>query len=165
MAIRRSATIFVSEEPGSDVLGQARRVNDTRRFRWWQSTKIGARRHSNRNHRGLAPVLSRGNDDVNGLVYSIGARLLRPRDSRQSPVPDSGLNSWTPEKPYETTGFVPNVVFPCATMQDAATGRIALYYGAADTYVASRPIRKLDELVAYLKQNSELVPAMPDAFR
>ena len=49
-------------------------------------------------------------------------------------------------------------------MQDAATGRIALYYGAADTYVAVA-YAELDELVAYLKQNSELVPGDADAFR
>ena len=36
---------------------------------------------------------------------------------------------------YEERGFVPNVCFPCATLQDADTGRIAIYYGAADTYV------------------------------
>ena len=30
---------------------------------------------------------------------------------------------------------MPNVVFPCATLHDSATGRIALYYGAADSYV------------------------------
>jgi beta-1,4-mannooligosaccharide/beta-1,4-mannosyl-N-acetylglucosamine phosphorylase len=28
---------------------------------------------------------------------------------------------------------VPNVAFPCASVQDPATGRIALYYGGADT--------------------------------
>ena len=53
-------------------------------------------------------------------------------------------------------GFVPNVAFPCATVQDPATGRIAVYYGAADTYVAVA-YTQVDELVAYLKANSELV--------
>ena len=39
----------------------------------------------------------------------------------------------TPELPYETTGFVDNVCFPVAALTDQATGRIALYYGCADT--------------------------------
>lgn len=30
---------------------------------------------------------------------------------------------------------MPNVVFPCAALTDAKTGRIAIYYGAADSYV------------------------------
>ena len=61
----------------------------------------------------------------------------------------------TPEKDYETTGFVPNVVFPCATLHDAETGRIAIYYGAADTYTAVA-YTKVDELIDYIKNNSQL---------
>ena len=41
----------------------------------------------------------------------------------------------TPEQWYEERGFVPNVCFPCATLQDGDTGRIAIYYGCADSYV------------------------------
>jgi len=62
----------------------------------------------------------------------------------------------TPEMPYETTGFVPNVVFPCATLHDAETGRIAIYYGAADTYVALA-FAQADEVIGYIKSRSELV--------
>jgi beta-1,4-mannooligosaccharide/beta-1,4-mannosyl-N-acetylglucosamine phosphorylase len=32
-------------------------------------------------------------------------------------------------------GDVPNVTFPCATLYDANTGRLAIYYGGADTVV------------------------------
>jgi len=38
-----------------------------------------------------------------------------------------------PTESYETVGFVPNVCFPCAALCDAATGRLAICYGAADT--------------------------------
>ena len=38
-----------------------------------------------------------------------------------------------PDAPYERVGDVPNVVFPCAALTDADTGRIAIYYGCADT--------------------------------
>jgi beta-1,4-mannooligosaccharide/beta-1,4-mannosyl-N-acetylglucosamine phosphorylase len=31
---------------------------------------------------------------------------------------------------------VPNVVFPCAALVDGGSGRMAIYYGAADTVVA-----------------------------
>jgi beta-1,4-mannooligosaccharide/beta-1,4-mannosyl-N-acetylglucosamine phosphorylase len=62
----------------------------------------------------------------------------------------------TPEMSYETVGFVPNVVFPCATLHDAATGRIAIYYGAADTHVALAYCR-VDELVRRIREVSELV--------
>jgi beta-1,4-mannooligosaccharide/beta-1,4-mannosyl-N-acetylglucosamine phosphorylase len=61
----------------------------------------------------------------------------------------------TPEKSYETTGKVPNVVFPCATLIDAASGRIALYYGAADTYTALA-FTQIDELIPFVKMNSTI---------
>ncbi len=57
----------------------------------------------------------------------------------------------TPEKTYETVGFVPNVTFPCANLYCADTGKIALYYGAADTYTAIA-FAKIDELVEYIKK-------------
>jgi beta-1,4-mannooligosaccharide/beta-1,4-mannosyl-N-acetylglucosamine phosphorylase len=60
----------------------------------------------------------------------------------------------TPEKEYETTGFVPNVCFPCAALCDAPTGRIAIYYGGADTYTAVA-FCQADELLDYMKANSE----------
>ncbi|MNN83299.1 Beta-1,4-mannooligosaccharide phosphorylase [compost metagenome] len=70
----------------------------------------------------------------------------------------------TPETHYEAVGFVPNVVFPCATLHDAATGRIAVYYGAADTFVAVA-YTTVDELVSYLKANSALAPGDELEFR
>ena len=59
----------------------------------------------------------------------------------------------TPEEWYEERGFVPNVCFPCATICDGATGRIAVYYGAADSYVGLA-FTTADEIVDYIKANS-----------
>jgi beta-1,4-mannooligosaccharide/beta-1,4-mannosyl-N-acetylglucosamine phosphorylase len=61
----------------------------------------------------------------------------------------------TPEVPYETVGFVPNVAFPCATLCDAETGRLAIYYGAADTYTAVA-FGYVDEIIAFTKANNQL---------
>ena len=60
-----------------------------------------------------------------------------------------------PEKTYETVGKVPNVVFPCAALCDAETGRMAIYYGAADTYTCLA-FTQADELVSFIKANSEV---------
>ncbi|MDF2937773.1 MAG: glycosylase [Paenibacillaceae bacterium] len=70
----------------------------------------------------------------------------------------------TPELVYETAGFVPNVVFPCATLQDAESGRIAIYYGAADTCTGVA-YAHVDELVKYIKNNSELAPGDSENYR
>jgi len=50
---------------------------------------------------------------------------------------------------------VPNVVFPCATIHDSETGRIALYYGSADSYVGLA-FTQFDEIVDYIKEHSVL---------
>ena len=42
---------------------------------------------------------------------------------------------------------VPNVTFPCAALTDADTGRIAIYYGCADT-VTGMAFTTVDELLA-----------------
>ena len=55
---------------------------------------------------------------------------------------------------YECVGDVPNVVFPCAALHDPATGRIAIYYGAADT-VTGLAFTHVDELVDFIKTNAE----------
>lgn len=63
----------------------------------------------------------------------------------------------TPEKWYEERGFVPNVVFPYAALSDADTGRIAIYYGAADTYVRLA-FTTVDEIVKYTIENDKKCP-------
>jgi beta-1,4-mannooligosaccharide/beta-1,4-mannosyl-N-acetylglucosamine phosphorylase len=60
----------------------------------------------------------------------------------------------TPEMPYEEVGFVPNVVFPCAAIAEAETGRIAIYYGAADSYVALA-FTDIDTIFRFLQTHHE----------
>ena len=59
----------------------------------------------------------------------------------------------TPEEWYEERGFVPNVCFPCATIHDSESGRIAIYYGAADSYVGLA-FTTIDEVDDYIKEHS-----------
>jgi predicted GH43/DUF377 family glycosyl hydrolase len=47
---------------------------------------------------------------------------------------------------YERTGDVPNVVFPCGLLHDAASGEVRLYYGAADSTICVATAR-LEALV------------------
>lgn len=39
----------------------------------------------------------------------------------------------SPAVKNEERGFVPNVCFPCATIHDSESGKIALYYGCQAT--------------------------------
>jgi GAF domain-containing protein len=58
-----------------------------------------------------------------------------------------------PETPYERTGDVPNVFFPCAALVDPDTNRIAIYYGAADT-VTGLVFGYADEIIEYIKTHA-----------
>ena len=55
----------------------------------------------------------------------------------------------------DLTGDFPNVTFPCAALYDPPAGRIAIYYGAADT-VTALAFAKLDEVLLFLRSNSEV---------
>jgi beta-1,4-mannooligosaccharide/beta-1,4-mannosyl-N-acetylglucosamine phosphorylase len=88
----------------------------------------------------------------NGFVYSYGAALL-DIDQPWKVIARAEPYIMSPQAMYECVGDVPNVTFPCATLADADTGRIAIYYGCADT-VTGLAFTKLDELVDFIKKNS-----------
>lgn len=145
--------IFVSESPDMTYWGKHRHVMG-KGNEWWDSVKIGG---------GAAPIeTSEGwllffhgvTGTCNGFVYSIGGAIL---DIENPSIVKYRCENFllTPQEWYEERGFVGNVCFPCATLQDQDTGRIAIYYGAADTYVALA-FTYLDEVVDYIKAHSKL---------
>ena len=56
-----------------------------------------------------------------------------------------------PAAPYELRGDVPNVVFPCASLQEG--NKVAVYYGAADT-VVGMAFGYIDEIIDFVKTHS-----------
>lgn len=140
--------IFLSQSPDLTFWGRHRHVMG-KGSNWWESVKVGA---------GAAPIeTSEGwllfyhgvTGTCNGFVYSLGGAIL-DRDEPSRVLYRCGSFLLTPETWYEERGFVPNVCFPCATLQDAATGRIAVYYGCADSYVGLA-FTTADEVVGYIK--------------
>jgi predicted GH43/DUF377 family glycosyl hydrolase len=57
-----------------------------------------------------------------------------------------------PEEPYETTGYVPNVVFTCGAVPEK-DGTIKIYWGGADE-VMCVGTAKMDDLIALCKERS-----------
>lgn len=147
--------VFLSESPDLVHWGKHRRVMTKGGLGWWQGTKIGSGATPIETSEGWLMFYHGVSGTCNGFVYSMGAAIL-DKENPSKVLYRTRDYLLTPEKEYETTGFVPNVAFPCATLQDPETGRIAIYYGAADTYVAVA-YAQVDELVKYIKENSELV--------
>jgi len=86
-----------------------------------------------------------------GYIYRAGVALLDLERPWQV-VGRAAPYVLSPEETYEVTGDVPCVVFPCAALCDAATGKMAIYYGAADS-VVGLAFARADELVEFVKRN------------
>jgi len=144
--------IFYSESLDLTYWGRHRLVMGTQHG--WQSTKIGAGPTPIETTEGWLLFYHGVLTSCNGYVYSFGAALL-DLDQPWKVIYRTAPYLLSPQMAYECVGDVPNVVFPCAALTDAPTGRIAIYYGAADT-VTGLVFGYVDEILAYLKDNSEV---------
>lgn len=142
--------IYYSESPDMVHWGRHRFVMGA--TDGWQATKIGA---------GPVPIETSGGwlliyhgvlTSCNGFVYSFGAALL-DLDQPWKVLARGEPYLLAPQAPYERTGDVPNVAFPCAALTDPATGRMAIYYGGADTVVCLA-FAYVDEVVEFVKSHS-----------
>jgi beta-1,4-mannooligosaccharide/beta-1,4-mannosyl-N-acetylglucosamine phosphorylase len=142
--------IFLSESPDLVYWGKHRHVM-SRVPGAWQSLKIGGGAAPIRTSEGWLLIYHGVVQTCSGYVYSMGAAIL---DAQNPAIVRRRCRNYilTPELWYEERGFVPNVVFPCAALCDAATGRIAIYYGAADSYVGLA-FTTAQELIRYIKEN------------
>jgi len=77
--------------------------------------------------------------------YSLGAMLLDAEHPEQI-IARSKEPIMKPEAPYETSGFMPNVVFTCGAVLEGDT--LVLYYGAADSVVAGAELSIPDILAS-----------------
>ncbi len=144
--------IYLSRSPDLIHWGRHRYVMGV--TRGWQSTKIGAGPIPIETPEGWLLIYHGVLTSCNGFVYSFGAALL-DLDEPWKVIYRGAPYLLSPQTSYECVGDVPNVVFPCATLHDQASGRIAIYYGAADT-VTALAFAKMDELLDFLKSNSEV---------
>ena len=122
---------------------------------WWDSLRIGIGPPPLRTEHGWLLLYHGVKETVAGAVYRVGLALL----DLDEPTRVLGrLSDWVfaPVAPYERTGDVPNVVFPCGLLHDPATQDVRLYYGAADSSICLATAR-LDELL------DAVLAAPPDA--
>ena len=146
--------IFYSQSPDLEFWGRHRHVMSTIKgdTSAWQSMKIGAGPVPIETSEGWLLFYHGVLNSCNGYVYSFGAALL---DLEKPWIVKYRTKPYllSPQKLYECVGDVPNVTFPCAALADAKTGKIAIYYGCADT-VTGLAFAKADELISYIKENS-----------
>ncbi|MDH7571620.1 MAG: glycoside hydrolase family 130 protein [Armatimonadota bacterium] len=144
--------IFYSESPDMIHWGCHRHVMG--RKGGWQSTKIGAGPIPIETSEGWLLIYHGVLTSCNGFVYSFGAALL-DLEQPWKVIYRGGPYLLSPQTLYECVGDVPNVAFPCAALVDPPTGRMAIYYGGADT-VTCLAFAYVDEVVEFVKETSEL---------
>ncbi len=124
--------IYLSRSP--DLIHWGRHREVMRPTRGWQRLKIGAGPTPLETERGWLLIYHGVIQSCNGYLYSAGAALLDLNNPAKV-LARSRNFLLAPRTTYELNGDVPNTVFPCGMLVDAPSGRLALYYGCADTCV------------------------------
>lgn len=148
--------IFYSESPDLTYWGKHRFVMGTRSqdSSGWQSTKIGPGPHPIETDEGWLLIYHGVITTCNGFVYRMGGALL-DIDEPWKVIARSPMYLLGPEEYYERVGDVPNVLFPCAALTDGDTGRIAIYYGGADT-VVGLAFTEINRVVDFIKEHTTI---------
>jgi beta-1,2-mannobiose phosphorylase / 1,2-beta-oligomannan phosphorylase len=112
---------------------------------WWDSLRIGIGPPPLRTEHGWLLVYHGVKETVGGDIYRVGLALL---DLAEPTRVLRRMSTWVlaPLAPYERSGDVPNVVFPCGLVHDEASDELRLYYGAADSSICLATAQ-LDELL------------------
>lgn len=142
--------IFYSESPDMIHWGHHRWVMQP--VGGWQSTKVGAGPTPIETSEGWLMIYHGVLTSCNGFVYSFGAALL-DLEQPWKVIYRTAPYLLSPQTLYECVGDVPNVAFPCAALCDGDTGRLAIYYGGADT-VTCLGFAYISELIDFIKANT-----------
>lgn len=144
--------IFISRSKDLTYWGKHRFVMSP--VKNWEMTKVGAGPTPIETDEGWLMFYHGVITSCNGFTYSMGAAIL---DIEKPWIVKHRADSFllAPHENYECVGDVPNVVFPCAALADSESGKIAVYYGAADTSVALA-FTTVDETIEFIKKNDLL---------
>jgi len=148
--------IFYSESPDMEYWGHHRHVMSPAAFEVsaWQCMKIGAGPVPIETSEGWLLFYHGVLRSCNGYVYSFGSALL-DIDEPWKVICRSGQYLISPQKEYECVGDVPNVCFPCAELHDPVTGKVAIYYGCADT-VTGLTFGYIPEIIEFTRRTNIL---------
>ncbi len=150
-ATELGAHIWLSFSPDLHYWGESRVLLPARRGGWWDANKVGL---------GPPPLLTKDGwlicyhgvrTTAAGSIYRLGLALLDREDP--SKVLARG-NEWVfgPQAPYEQSGDVPDVVFPCGWILRDDGDTLHLYYGAADSVVCVA-VASLSKLLSHLEEH------------
>jgi predicted GH43/DUF377 family glycosyl hydrolase len=144
-----TADVWLSRSRDLDAWRRPELVLRARPGAWWDSVRIGLGSPPMETPHGWLLIYHGVRNTTSGAIYRVGAALLDLDDPtivlHRSPEALLG-----PQEMYERVGDVSNVVFPCGAVHDEATDTLRIYYGAADTVVATATA-PMSGLIEYLR--------------
>jgi predicted GH43/DUF377 family glycosyl hydrolase len=132
--LRGGAHMWISFSPDLRHWGDHTLLLEARDGAWWDAGKIGLGPPPLETPVGWLVMYHGVHMTSDGPIYRMGLVLLDREDPR---IVLHQTDEWLfgPSAPYEITGDVGRVVFPCGWVVDSANDLLYLYYGAADTVV------------------------------
>jgi predicted GH43/DUF377 family glycosyl hydrolase len=131
---RQMAHIWLSWSPDLHYWGDNQILLPAREGGWWDAHKVGLGPPPLLTVRGWLLLYHGVRVTAAGAVYRLGLALLEA-DRPQRLLARSSEWVFGPRAPYEISGDVPAVVFPCGWTLGDDGDTLRLYYGAADTSI------------------------------
>lgn len=126
------AHIWISYSPDLKNWGNHKLILRARKGAWWDANKIGLSPPLIETPRGWLMLYHGVRNTCAGSLYRLGLALFA-LDKPEECLLRGDEWIFGPETPYEKTGDVDNVAFPCGFTIGADKDTINLYYGGADT--------------------------------
>jgi predicted GH43/DUF377 family glycosyl hydrolase len=146
------AHMWISSSPDLQHWGRHKVILEARRGGWWDANKIGLCSPPIETPKGWLTIYHGVRQTAAGSIYRLGLALF---DLEKPELCLQRGNSWMfgPEAPYERSGDVKDVVFPCGQTIGEDGDTIRLYYGAADFCIAMAT-GSIRTLLAWLEAHS-----------
>jgi predicted GH43/DUF377 family glycosyl hydrolase len=147
--LRGGAHMWISYSPDLRHWGDHQLLLEARAGAWWDANKIGLGPPPLQTTEGWLVLYHGVHATSDGPIYRAGLALLDLDDPTRVL---RRTDEWVfgPSAPYEVTGDVGRVVFPCGWTLDEATDTLYLYYGAADTVIGVAAAQLADVLARVL---------------
>ncbi len=142
--------IWISYSPDLRYWGDSKLLITPMKYHW-DEMKIGPGASPIKTPKGWLNIYHGVFETMSGSVYRLGVALHDLDDpSKVIAIGDDWILQ--PEKEYERSGYVPNVVFTCGAVPED-DGTIKIYWGAADTVMCVGTVTR-DELINHCLKNS-----------
>ncbi|MFT9057139.1 MAG: glycosidase [Ethanoligenens sp.] len=133
--IELGAHIWISESDNLKYWGNHQILINARKGGWWDANKVGLCAQPLETTEGWLILYHGVRQTASGALYRLGLALL-DLENPNKVLRRSDEWIFGPREHYEKEGDVRDVVFPCGWILNKASGKIKMYYGAADTCIA-----------------------------